>query len=206
MVACHKSDDPQVVPAPSAVAAASSSAPSKPPVAIAPDKLPVCGLDAGAEPLAVLCDVGKEASLAHFECKAPQPIAFCGAVDTWGCTTNAFAGEKPAPIAFEARVTHSGAPMPMNVPMETKDIIARNPRKGPLRGVAVHYRVGDDAEGKRKLAEVNATIVSWGCADAGKHSLGERYDCGTWTIDTHYLDITKIVYVEGGTSDAFECK
>jgi hypothetical protein len=130
---------------------------------------------------------------------------FCGRIDTWGCTRLAIFGEKIPPVQFEARINHTGPPIKLNVPIDTKQLLAENPRRGPLRGVAVHYHVADDDEGKRRLAAINAKIVSWGCVDAGKHVLSERFDCGTWTIDTHYLDINKIVYVEGGSANAFDC-
>jgi len=64
----------------------------------------------------------------------------------------------------------------------------------------------DDGDRVAILARMNTSILSWGCVGAGRRVRAEHLDCGTWSIETQYFDINKLVYVEAALPGAFDCK
>ena len=157
----------------------------------------------------MLCSIGEDASLAHFECGYPELLTVCNDIDTWGCRYFSLFGESPPRSRYEyaIRIGHTGPPIKPNEPFKTKARMAQSPRRGPIRGVAIQIHTTEEDDVQFTLARVNAAIRSWGCVDQGKRDEVEHFDCGSWAIDTHAfdLDLNKTVYVEAGLPGAFSC-
>jgi hypothetical protein len=125
---------------------------------------------------------------------------FCGAFDEWCCKyAAAFAGAVPR-VTYFAAFDHAGPPVKTGAPLDTSKLA----RKGPVRVVAVHVAVKDDAEGNALAQSTRETFGKWGCIARGG-DVTMRFDCGGWSVTAEYHDINHQVIVEAAMKGFSEC-
>ena len=207
VVACSQKQAPPDQPPPpspprptpvvidAAIAPEPPTSPTAKPTAPKPTALSICK-DPKA-PLAAWCQIGQPAASAKLECPKGQPLSFHPSAIVWSCR---YFGDRP-PVTLEIAFPYDGPPI-QSGPIT----VDGNPQFAPKGSVLVveveHHDLA--LEPARALADdAVKQATGWGCVELPREKyetdpLAHKLDCGGWTIDVHYNNITHTVYLAAG--------